>query len=297
MTTFILPRFLPDMQLESNPADPLDTYRLEDSAFDSEQEGGEVLSDEEFVARSLEENQFWLRIMMEHAFFLRAGFPPDALNLIKQAGQFEDIFDRQLERAFQTPADPIAVQKLNEDTLILTHKIALFKQKVLEEVMGKLRGFNLPLLIEHVRREALYFLKTLKQIQNRRQHPVADDIVDENIFFLQIMAEHSKFIAHLLDPTEELLIRQAQDFGKTFDLLLYQARNLDFGSPSSDLVRNQLTIYKGAALELRTFKEQATKLIETCQVKSIIDPKLASHVTREAAKFLSIIDKLEERVH
>ncbi|MDQ1912538.1 DUF2935 domain-containing protein [Paenibacillus sp. GD4] len=295
MSTFILPRFLQDLELEQ-PNEPIDTFTNGAEGFDLDREGSTRLSDEEFVSRSLEENQFWLRIMMEHAFFLRMGFPPDALKLIKRAQEFEDIFDRQLERAYQTAAEPDAVRRLNEDTLILTHKIALFKQNVLEEVMGKLRGFNMPLLIEHVRREALYFLKTLKQINNRRIHPVADDIVDENIFFLQIMAEHSKFIAHLLDPTEELLVQQAREFGQTFDLLLYQAKHLDFGAPSSPLVRNQLTIYKGAAMELRTFKEQATKLIETCQVRSVIDPKLASHVTREAAKFLSIIDQLEARL-
>jgi len=292
MTTIILPRFLPKLNLE----DPTVPTVLDSDYDNMEEDGFPLLSDEEYMARSLEENQFWLRIMMEHAFFLRSGFPPDATRLIKQAAQFEDIFEAQLDRAYKTPADLLEISKLNEDTLILTHKIALFKQNVMEETLCKLRGFNFPLLIDHVRREAMYFLKTIKQIQNRREHPVTDDIIDENIFFLQIMADHSKFIAHLLDPQEETLINLSRDFGKQFDLLVYQARNLDIGSPSTDVMRDQLTIYKGAALELRSFKEQATKLIENCQIKSIIDPKLASHVTREAAKFLSIIDKLEERL-
>lgn len=296
MSSFILPRFLPEMDLKHHPTEELETYVIDDS-FGEQENDSIQLSDSEFVSRSLEENQFWLRIMMEHAFFLRVGFPPDATRLIKQAQQFEDIFDRQLERAYQTPADVQKVIQLNEDTLILTHKIALFKQNVLEEIMGNLRGFNFPLLVEHVRREAVYFLKTLKQIHLRVKHPVRDDIVDENIFFLNIMAEHSKFIAHLLDPSEEFLVNQARDFGKTFDLLVYQARNLDIGAPTEDLLQDQLTIYKGATMELRTFKEQATKLIEAAQIKSVIDPKLASHVTREAAKFLSIIDQLEQRLH
>jgi len=292
MTTIILPRFLPNLELK-DPTDPIATYTFGD---EPEEDGPATLSDADYISRSLEENQFWLRIMMEHAFFLRNGFPPDATRLIRQAEQFEAIFERQLDRAYKTPADPDEIGKLNDDTLLLTHKIALFKQNVMEETMCKLNGFNFPLLIDHVRREAVYFLKTLKQIQNRREHPVTDDIVDENIFFLQIMADHSKFIAHLLDPQEETLISLSRDFGKQFDLLVYQARNLDFGSPSPEVMRDQLTIYKGAALELRAFKEQATKLIETCQIKSILDPKLASHVTREAAKFLSIIDRLEARL-
>jgi hypothetical protein len=292
MTTIILPRFLPKLDLQ-DPTVPTVLYSDHDNI---EEDGFPVLSDQDYMARSLEENQFWLRIMMEHAFFLRSGFPPDATRLIKQASEFEDIFERQLDRAYKTPADLNAVSKLNEDTLILTHKIALFKQNVMEETLCKLRGFNFPLLIDHVRREAMYFLKTVKQLQSRREHPVTDDIIDENIFFLQIMADHSKFISHLLDPQEETLINLSRDFGKQFDLLVYQARNLDLGSPSTEVMRDQLTIYKGAALELRSFKEQAAKLIENCQIKSIIDPKLASHVTREAGKFLSIIDKLEARL-
>lgn len=110
------------------------------------------------------------------------------------------------------------------------------------------------------------------------------------------MAEHSKFIAHLLDPTEQTLIRQARAMGQEFDVLLYQARNIQVEPPSTDRLRTQLTISKGATLELRTFKEQATKLVEQAQVRSAIDPRLAAHITREAGKFLSIIDRLEERV-
>lgn len=71
--------------------------------------------------------------MMEHAFFLRSGFPSDATRLIRQAEQFKDIFEKQLERAYKTPADLYEISKLNEDTLVLTHKIAMFKQNV----MGK----------------------------------------------------------------------------------------------------------------------------------------------------------------
>ncbi|HZG84862.1 DUF2935 domain-containing protein [Paenibacillus sp.] len=293
MTTIILPRFLPKLGLREDPTDPTAIYSFHDNIEEHE---STTLSDQEYIERSLEENQFWLRIMMEHSFFLRSGLPPDATRLIKQAEQFEIVFEKQLDLAYKTPADPQEISKLNEETLVLTHKIALFKQNVMEETLGKLRGFNFPLLIDHVRREAIYFLKTLKQIQSRREHPVTDDVIDENIFFLQIMADHSKFIAHLLDPQEESLIKLSRDFGKQFDLLVYQARNLDFGSPSTEVMRDQLTMYKGAALELRSFKEQATKLIEACQVRSIIDPKLASHVTREAAKFLSIIDRLESRL-
>jgi hypothetical protein len=249
----------------------------------------------EFVSRSLEENRFWLRIMMEHAFFLRLGFPSTATELIKQAKLFQNIFERQLERALRTPPEPELVRRLNNDSIALTKRIAAFKLKVFNDIVTcRIRGFNFPLLVDHIRREALYFLRTLQQLNRGIIKPIRDDIIDENVFFLQIMAEHSKFISHLLDPTEEKLIRTADQFGQRFDSLLFQAKRIEI--PNRDSARRTLDVVEGATTELRNFKQQATKLIEACQIRSIIHPRLAAHVTREANKFLSIIDRLEERV-
>jgi hypothetical protein len=249
----------------------------------------------EFVKKSLEENRFWLRIMMEHAFFLRLGFPKTATRLIKQARQFENIFEKQLEKALRTPPEPALVRKLNNESLVLTRQIAAFKLRVLNDIITcRIRGFNFPLLVDHVRREALYFLKTLQELNRGILEPVKDDIIEENVFFLRIMAEHSKFISHLLDPTEKKLIRQANQFGQRFDNLLLKAKTIEFPTKSS--ARNFLSTVGGATKELRNFKQQATKLIEDCQIQGLINPKLAAHVTREAKKFLDIIERLEERL-
>jgi hypothetical protein len=278
-----------EVNAESAIEDGIWTIKLQDKAS--------RMSDSEFIRRSLEENQFWLRIMMEHAMFMRNGFPPDAQEMISQALYFQEDFEKQLEKSFETPANVEAVEKLNLESLSMIRKIILFKQKALDDALtGMVRGFNFPLLLDHVRREAMYFLKTLQGINNRIETPMADDIVEENIFFLEIMADHAKFIAHLLDPSERELIRQASALGQEFDVLFSQARNLHFEPLSRNILRTQLTVFKGSTLFLRSFKEQATKLVQTAQVKSVIDPQLASHITREAAKYLSIIDRLEQRV-
>lgn len=249
----------------------------------------------EFVKRSLQENRFWLRIMMEHSFFLRLGFPRTANALIRQAREFQDIFARQLERARKTPPEPALVRRLNNDSIILTRRIAAFKLRVFNDIVTcRIQGFNFPLLVDHIRREALFFLKTLQQLNQGIVQPVKDEIIEDNVFFLRIMAEHSKFISHLLDPTEKRLIVRANQFGRQFDNLLAKARNIELPTQRSAL--NFLNTVQGAATELRNFKQQATKLIEQCQIKSLIDPRLAAHVTREAAKFLEIIERLEERV-
>lgn len=248
-----------------------------------------------FVSRSLEENRFWLQIMMEHAFFLRLGFTATDTKLIRQAREFQGIFERQLERAQRTPPEPELVRRLNNDSIALTRRIADFKQQVLNDIITcRIRGFNFPLLVDHVRREAIYFLQTLRQLNQGVIKPVRDDIIDENVFFLRIMAEHSKFIAHYLDPTERQLILQADQFGRKFDQLLVQARNIEL--PNRQTAINALETVETATTQLRNFKRQATRLIEQCEIRSLIHPRLAAHVTREANKFLSIIERLEERV-
>lgn len=46
------------------------------------------------VARSLDEIQFWSRIMKEHALFLSLGFTYDQKQLIEEAQQFIAVFER-----------------------------------------------------------------------------------------------------------------------------------------------------------------------------------------------------------
>lgn len=46
-----------------------------------------------FVARSLEEIRFWSRIMKEHSFFLGLGFRAEDTQLIREANQFQAIFE------------------------------------------------------------------------------------------------------------------------------------------------------------------------------------------------------------
>ncbi len=52
--------------------------------------------------------------------------------------------------------------------------------------------------------------------------------MQKEVFWLRIMAGHSKFIAHLLDPSERRFVTTARDFGRRFDELLF--RPLDFES-------------------------------------------------------------------
>lgn len=57
--------------------------------------------------------------------------------------------------------------------------------------------------------------------------PIQDAIINENVFWLKIMMEHSRFIASLLDQSERNLVKTALKFGDDFETLLNQARDVE----------------------------------------------------------------------
>lgn len=260
-----------------------------------------VLTESSFVKQSITENQFWLRIMKEHALFMSQGFDRSDRNLIREADQFFDQFDRRLNEARSLRPNADLVRRFNEGSILLTRRFRDFKSKVLLLIVQcKINGFNFPLLIDHIAREAGYFVNTLENLNKGNTDPLADQIVDENVFWLRIMADHSKFIAHLLDPSERKLVSVASTFSNEFDQLLAQARDLESmvkqTEPSFFGTLTRFTSdVQSATTDLRNFKQDARDLIRQCRLLSLINPLLADHVTREANKFLSILNELSSR--
>jgi len=156
------------------------------------------------------------------------------------------------------------------------------------------------LLVDHVSREAFYFRNRLEELNTGKLDALPDAIINENVFFLRIMADHAKFIGHLLDPSERKLVEQAREFSEDFDKLLFQARDLDSMRPQSQtvpLLDQFLDQNRVSVKALRDFKKTARDLIEACRIKSIIHPLLADHVFREADRFLHIIDMFENALN
>lgn len=254
-----------------------------------------------FVERSLEETRFWSRIMKEHSLFLRLGFRCEDTQLIQEANSFYSIFE-QIEakaNAFSEATDPGQIRAFNAEVHNAVSHIWVFKRKILGLILScKLPGANnFPLLVDHTSREAFYFRNRLAELNSGQLEPLADAIIDENVFFLKIMADHAKFIGHLLDPSERKLVEQAREFSNDFDQLLWQAQDLSSMRPQSQtgpLLSQFLDQNRVSVVSLRDFKKTARDLIEACRIKSIIHPLLADHVYREAEHFLTIIDMFEQ---
>ena len=252
-----------------------------------------------FVSRSLDEILFWSRIMKEHSLFLKLGFNCDDTELINEADHFYKLFEAIETKAqnFTMQSDPRQIQQFNIEVHNSASMIWAFKRKILGLIINcKISGNNFPLLVDHTSREAAYFANRLKELNEGKLKPQPATIIRENVFFLRIMADHAKFIGHLLDPSERKLVEQARDFSHDFDQLLFQAVDLEAMQPQSEtvpLIDKLLDENRVSVKSLRDFKKSARDLIEACKIKSIIHPLLADHVFREAERFLQIIDLFE----
>ena len=256
-----------------------------------------------FVEKSLDEIRFWSRIMKEHSLFLRLGFRAEDTQLIQEANQFYHLFEQIEQRAhsFTNQIDPTHMKRFNSEVQQAATGIFAFKRKVLGLILNcQMPGANnFPLLVDHISREANYFRKRLIELNEGKLKPLADAIIKENVFFLRIMADHAKFIGHLLDPSERKLVDMARNFSNDFDQLVFQARDLESMKPQSQtvpLLDQFLDENRISVTSLRDFKKTARELIEECRIKSIIHPLLADHTFREAERFLHIIDMFEAKL-
>jgi hypothetical protein len=254
----------------------------------------------EFVMRSLDEIRFWSRIMKEHSLFLKLGFRCEDTQLITEANYFYQVFEgiEQRSHSFTMDVDPSTIQRFNIEVHNAASHIWAFKRKILGLILTCQLpgGNNFPLLVDHTSREANYFRNRLEELNQGKLEPLQDAIIDENVFFLRIMAEHAKFIGHLLDQSERKLVDQAREFSHDFDQLLFQAIDLSSMRPQSQtppLLSHFLDQNRVSVKSLRDFKQTARELIEQCKIKSIIHPLLADHVFREANRFLEIIEMFE----
>ncbi len=262
----------------------------------------ESLTEQLFIERSLTENRFWLRIMKEHAKFIGDGFNHKETQFIQQTQRFYHYFEQQEKQAYEVPNNVTLVRKLNEESIELVRGFRNFKRNLLILIINcKVSGFNFPLLIDHTAREAEYFMRTLKKFNKGILDPIQDAIINENIFWLKIMMEHSRFIASLLDQSERNLVHTALKFGDDFEILLNQARDVEsmlhHKQPTYPIIGKLNKDSENAATEIRDFKKAGLDFIKNCQIRNVIDPLLADHVLREANHFLYMIHVLEDRLN
>lgn len=183
------------------------------------------------------------------------------------------------------------VYLLNQKAINLITAIIQFKTNILSNVLScQMFTVNYPLLIDHILREAKLYLRMVQRLQNREEVNAQREAYEQELFWNRIMAEHSKFIRGLLDPTEDELIKTANNFGNEFDQLTVEAKQaIDKTLPISKVTGDSLKATK----KIREFNTQGTKGLLECKIKSIIIPLLGDHVLRESNHYLRLLKIFE----
>ncbi|MDT8715374.1 DUF2935 domain-containing protein [Clostridium sp. 19966] len=177
------------------------------------------------------------------------------------------------------------VRDLNNRIMHAVRALIDYKTNILNGMLYcSLFTTNYPLLIDHIRREARLYHRMLYRLQHGIQFDLAREAVEQQRFWNRIMAEHAKFIRGLLDPTEDALIRTADNFGNEFDILT--AQSIALNDSICNITENDLR----ATISIRNFKAQGTSGLIDCQIRSIIVPLLGDHTLREANHYLRLLE-------
>ena len=184
------------------------------------------------------------------------------------------------------------VSSINQRGISLISALIQFKATILSNVLAcKMFTANYPLLIDHIMREAKFYLRIVQRLQNRENINIEREALEQELFWNRIMAEHSKFIRGLLDPTENELINAANNFGKEFDQLTAEAKAaMDKTIPLAKVTDDSLKATKA----IRDFKAKGTQGLVECKIKSIIIPLLGDHTLREANHYLRLLKIFEK---
>lgn len=241
--------------------------------------------------------RFWADIMSEHALFFALLMPEELASKERaQALAFSRSF-ADLHRRIDADGAPRRTD------------LASFTRAVGDEVKpfieykarlgdaqrtGQLRSLVWPLFFDHTREEAERFDRRLQRLGSGESEFERAEVV---AFWSDIMEQHARFIAHLLDPDEYELVERATKTSTVFRELGgggAAAIASEPGTVLDSLIQHPETdAVLSAAQTILDFKTEAARGIEAARIKSIIDPRLADHVRREALK---LVDELKRAV-
>jgi hypothetical protein len=114
----------------------------------------------DIVREAVEQQRFWNRIMAEHAKFIRGLLDPTEEDLIKTANMFGNEFDVLTAKAIELNDK---ISEITEEDLKATKDIRNFKAQGTAGLLNcDIRSIIVPLLGDHVLREANHYLRLLK---------------------------------------------------------------------------------------------------------------------------------------
>lgn len=106
---------------------------------------------------------FWNRQMAEHAKFIRGLLDPTENTLLSKANDFGNEFDQLTVEAKAAIDMTVPLEKVTDDSLKATQELRDFKAQGTQGILScKVKSIIIPLLGDHVLREANHYLRLLR---------------------------------------------------------------------------------------------------------------------------------------
>lgn len=107
---------------------------------------------------------FWNHIMGDHAYFIRGLLDPSEKELIATANSFGMRFDALEEQTRQAVTAGENLQRITAENFRATREIQAFKMQAVQGILAcRIKTIALPLLADHVLREASHYLRLLNK--------------------------------------------------------------------------------------------------------------------------------------
>jgi hypothetical protein len=251
--------------------------------------------DRDVTAHAWADARFAADILAEHAYFFALLMPEELAGKERaEALQFQHSFAGLYDRivAGKRPERSEVKGFVGEVNEAIKPFIE-YKARLGEaQASGQLHSLVWPLFFDHTRHEAERWERRLDDLARGETDFERAEVVK---FWTNIMDEHARFIAHLLDPDEFELIEKAMSTSNVFRQLNDDSVGGTLGALATEpgTVIDSLSQHPevdavmSAVQTILDFKTQAVRDIEAGRIKSIIEPRLADHVRREALKFLN----------
>lgn len=128
----------------------------------------QAFSNIDSASEIIKQEAFWNRIMAEHAKFIRGLLDPTEEVLIKTAHNFARQFDELTEEAKAAISKTIPSAIVTARSLEATKGISNFKAEGTQGILQcKIQSIIVPLLGDHVLREANHYLRLLKMLEKK----------------------------------------------------------------------------------------------------------------------------------
>lgn len=224
----------------------------------------------------LELIRFWPVQMSQHCLFMQLGL--NSQDLKDEAADLHSDWENFISSIPRNP-DPTELTDAMDQAKSMCATLRDYKSKVFDLLIsGEWEGWLFPSFISHIRAELDYFAASISGQQLQTGFSRASN---ELCTWLRFASEHAAFAAHLLDPTERMLFKQAL-------ALQEKLEDLEDGCKSMEQGFIGLSLHAGELLD----KYFTTSGIGMPSVRSVIHPVLALHVVREGRMFLRTLQEL-----